>query len=127
MTFIQELFQGKKSAKSLLEHSYVKDCMRDVKDMKQDWLITQLQKQIMRMKETYDQEMGKAERKMEEKLDKLRHEFKEKTKEIQDIKKQLKNKSDKMDEEMKSFLNKQLQAHQHGKNINKDLIKISWK
>ncbi len=129
MLFIQEMIQGNKNANFLAKHRYLKDCVRDIKEQKQDWLIRQLQKQILNMKETHDQEMGKAERKMGEKLDKLRRELKEKTKEIQDIKKQLKDKSDKivkMDEEikiMKSSLKKQLRDHQQGK---KKCIKCSY-
>ncbi len=55
-SLIQELVIGR-SAKSLLGHSYIKDCLRDIKEMRQDWQIAQMREQMREMNLRHDKEL----------------------------------------------------------------------
>ncbi len=46
-----------KSTKSLLGHSYWNHCLRDIKEMKQDWQIGKMREQMREMNLRHDKEL----------------------------------------------------------------------
>ncbi len=108
VSFIQELLQGKKSTKSLLELSYVKDCVRDMKESKQDWQIGQMQEQIRELNSKHDRELKHCNREIRElnlkhgqEIGKMQEDIRNHDQEIRDIKQEHEKEKQGLEDQLK--------------------------